>query len=70
MNLQHCLQTCVQMQITKINEVIIIFVCKEMELSHMDEFIDELLREERACDVILPRIQVRLPLSQYSVPYH
>ena len=29
-----------------------------MELSHMDEFIDELLREERACDVILPRIQV------------
>lgn len=24
----------------------------------MDEFIDELLREERACDVILPRIQV------------
>ena len=25
----------------------------------MDEFIDELLREERACDVILPRIQVR-----------
>ena len=30
-----------------------------MELSHMDEFIDELLREDRACDVILPRIQVR-----------
>ena len=29
-----------------------------MELSHMDEFIDELLREERACDVMLPRIQV------------
>ena len=24
----------------------------------MDEFIDELLREDRACDVILPRIQV------------
>ena len=24
----------------------------------MDEFIDSLLREERACDVILPRIQV------------
>lgn len=35
-----------------------IFNLKEMELSHMDEFIDELLREERACDVILPRIQV------------
>jgi len=26
----------------------------------MDEYIDELLREERACDIILPRIQVRL----------
>ena len=24
----------------------------------MDEFIDELLREDRACDIILPRIQV------------
>ena len=24
----------------------------------MDEFIDELLTEERACDVILPRIEV------------
>ena len=35
-----------------------IFNSIEMELSHMDEFIDELLREERACDVILPRIQV------------
>ena len=43
--------------------LIILFVCKEMELSHMDEFIDELLREDRACDVILPRIQVRLDLS-------
>ena len=30
----------------------------KFELSHMDEFIDSLLREERACDVILPRIQV------------
>lgn len=28
-------------------------------LSHMDEFVDELLREERALDVILPRMQVR-----------
>ena len=34
-----------------------------MELSHMDEFIDELLREDRACDVILPRIQVTLTLT-------
>lgn len=32
----------------------------------MDEFIDELLREDRACDVILPRIQVRLSHSHYS----
>ena len=38
-----------------------IFNSIEMELSHMDEFIDELLREERACDVILPRIQVIHP---------
>jgi len=29
------------------------------ELIHMDEFIDELLREDRVCDVILPRIQKR-----------
>lgn len=28
------------------------------ELTHIDEFIDELLREDRVCDVILPRIQV------------
>lgn len=35
----------------------------KMELSHMDEFIDELLREERACDVILPRIQKRQVLE-------
>ncbi|XP_031561151.1 pre-mRNA-splicing factor 38A-like [Actinia tenebrosa] len=30
-----------------------------MEIVHMDEFIDNLLREERECDVILPRIQKR-----------
>lgn len=35
----------------------------KMELSHMDEFIDELLREDRACDVILPRIQKRQVLE-------
>ena len=29
----------------------------------MDEFIDELLREERACDCILPRIQKRMVLE-------
>ncbi|KAL1137803.1 hypothetical protein AAG570_009499 [Ranatra chinensis] len=34
------------------------------ELVHMDEFIDELLREERICDVILPRIQKRYVLEE------
>ncbi|XP_071848439.1 pre-mRNA-splicing factor 38A-like [Apostichopus japonicus] len=32
-------------------------------LSHVDEFIDEILREERVCDVILPRIQKRKVLE-------
>lgn len=27
---------------------------------HVDEFIDELLHSERMCDIILPRLQVRL----------
>lgn len=27
---------------------------------HVDEFIDELLHAERVCDIILPRLQVRL----------
>ncbi|XP_054718250.1 pre-mRNA-splicing factor 38A-like [Uloborus diversus] len=31
----------------------------EFEIVHMDEFIDEILHEERLCDVILPRIQKR-----------
>lgn len=34
------------------------------ELLHMDEFIDELLREERVSDVILPRIQKRHVLEE------
>ncbi|XP_049815128.1 pre-mRNA-splicing factor 38 [Schistocerca nitens] len=34
------------------------------ELVYMDEFIDELLREERVCDVILPRIQKRHVLEE------
>lgn len=34
------------------------------ELVHMDEFIDDLLREERSCDVILPRIQKRHVLEE------
>ncbi|XP_050083057.1 pre-mRNA-splicing factor 38 [Anopheles aquasalis] len=34
------------------------------ELIHVDEFIDELLREERVCDIILPRIQKRHVLEE------
>ena len=33
----------------------------------MDEFIDELLREERSCDIILPRIQVKYHVSQGQI---
>ena len=36
----------------------------------MDEFIDELLREDRACDVILPRIQVRPFFCKEKLIYH
>ncbi|CAG9761845.1 unnamed protein product [Ceutorhynchus assimilis] len=36
----------------------------QFELVHMDELIDELLREERVCDVILPRIQKRHLLEE------
>lgn len=36
----------------------------QFELIHMDEFIDELLREERVCDVILPRVQKRMVLEE------
>ncbi|CAK1547714.1 unnamed protein product [Leptosia nina] len=36
----------------------------QFEIVHMDEFIDELLREERLCDVILPRIQKRHVLEE------
>ena len=36
----------------------------EFELSHMDEFIDNLLRLERYCDVILPRLQKREVLEE------
>ncbi|XP_057335340.1 pre-mRNA-splicing factor 38 [Microplitis mediator] len=34
------------------------------EIIHMDEFIDNLLREERSCDIILPRIQKRHVLEE------
>ncbi|XP_063983065.1 pre-mRNA-splicing factor 38A [Diachasmimorpha longicaudata] len=36
----------------------------QFELIHMDEFIDHLLREERSCDIILPRIQKRHVLEE------
>lgn len=36
----------------------------QFELIYMDEFIDSLLREERVCDVILPRIQSRHVLEE------
>jgi pre-mRNA-splicing factor 38A len=36
----------------------------EYEIVHMDEFIDELLKEERVCDVILPRLQKRYILEE------
>ena len=38
--------------------------CTDFELLHVDEFIDELLREDRVCDIILPRIQKRAILEQ------
>lgn len=40
------------------------------ELIHVDEFIDELLTEERVCDIILPRISVSPPpcLHRWSSP--
>lgn len=39
----------------------------EFELMHVDEFIDELLHAERMCDIILPRLQVRLcPVSSHT----
>ncbi|VDN59077.1 unnamed protein product [Dracunculus medinensis] len=34
------------------------------EIIHMDEFIDSLLREERYCDVHLPRLQKRMTLEE------
>lgn len=33
-------------------------------LTYMDEFVDELLREERVCDIILPRIPKRFSLEE------
>lgn len=36
----------------------------QFEIIHMDEFIDELLRSDRVCDIILPRVQKRLILEE------
>ncbi|XP_068095076.1 pre-mRNA-splicing factor 38A [Hyperolius riggenbachi] len=36
----------------------------EFELMHVDEFIDQLLHEERVCDIILPRLQKRFVLEE------
>uniref|UniRef100_UPI00358EEE4A pre-mRNA-splicing factor 38A n=1 Tax=Myxine glutinosa TaxID=7769 RepID=UPI00358EEE4A len=36
----------------------------EFDILHVDEFIDELLHDERACDIILPRIQKRHVLEE------
>jgi len=36
----------------------------QMELFHMDEFIDDLLREERVCDIQMPRLQKRYVLEE------
>nr|ADD37966.1 Pre-mRNA-splicing factor 38A [Lepeophtheirus salmonis] len=36
----------------------------KFNLSHMDEFVDTLGREERLCDTILPRIQIRSILEE------
>lgn len=38
----------------------------QYEIVHMDEFIDDLLREERVLDVILPRVQKRHILEENS----
>ncbi|XP_061488983.1 pre-mRNA-splicing factor 38A isoform X2 [Rhineura floridana] len=36
----------------------------EFELMHVDEFIDQLLHDERVCDIILPRLQKRYVLEE------
>ncbi|NXM83678.1 PR38A factor, partial [Oenanthe oenanthe] len=36
----------------------------DFELMHVDEFIDELLHEERVCDIILPRMQKRYVVEE------
>ncbi len=38
----------------------------ELELLHIDEFVDELLNQDRVCDVILPRIQKRCDFCVFA----
>ena len=49
---------CVYMYVDNSIHVHCIFYI-ELTLSHVDEFVDDLLRNDRVCDVILPRLQVR-----------
>ena len=37
----------------------------QLHLSHVDEFVDELLHNDRCCDIILPRIQVHYIALRY-----
>ena len=37
----------------------------QLQLSHVDEFVDDLLHKDRSCDIILPRIQVIWPMLKY-----
>ncbi|KAM7542637.1 hypothetical protein Aperf_G00000007974 [Anoplocephala perfoliata] len=39
----------------------------KFSIIHMDEFIDQLLNEERVCDVILPRLQKRSVLEDLNL---
>jgi pre-mRNA-splicing factor 38A len=36
-------------------------------VTHVDQFVDELLREDRVCDVILPRLMARKTLEDMGV---
>lgn len=42
----------------------------QFELTHMDEFIDNLLREDRINDIVLPRIQKRFTYLFILFKYH
>ena len=41
----------------------VILICEELMVSHVDEFVDQLLTEDRVCDVILPRLMPRRTLE-------